>query len=77
MSSAAIVDKFCGNGAYDFMVETSRKSDELTKEKIDILSSDQSEEEKNLRIISLLEKIQAFQEIIRKGHRRFNLDISV
>ena len=70
--SATIIDDYHGKGAYNFMVETNKKSDELTKEKNELLSKPLDDE--NLeKVISLLERIKVFQELLRGGYKEFNI----
>ena len=69
---ATIVDKHYGRGTFNFMVETSKKSDELTKEKNELLSKPLDDENID-KVVFLLEKIQVFQELLREGYKEFNI----
>ena len=55
------------------MVETSKKSNELTKEKNELLSNTLDDEKNLAKVISLLERIQVFQELLRERYTEFKI----
>ena len=69
---ATIIDKYHAKGAFNFMAETSIKSDELTKEKNELLSKPLDDENLD-KVAPLLERIQVFQELLREGYKKFNI----
>ena len=69
---AKIIDDYYGEGAANFIAQTDEKSDELTKEKNELLSKPLDDENLD-KVIALLEKIQVFQELLREGYKKFNI----
>ena len=72
---AKIIDDYFGEGASKFIAETDKKSDELTREKNELLSKPLNDGDEDLkRVIILLEKIQAYQEILQEGYKKYGID---
>ena len=71
---AKMIDDYYGKKASKFIAETDKKSDELTREKNEPLSKPLSDGDEDLeKVIALLEKIQAYQEILWEGYEKFNI----
>ena len=71
---AKIIDEYFGEGASKFIAETDKKSDELTKEKNELSSKRVNDGDEDLeKVIALLERVQAYQEILREGYEKFNI----
>ena len=57
-----------------FLAETEEKSDELTREKNELLLKPLNDSDEDLeKAIALLEKIWTYQENLREGYGRFNM----
>ena len=73
--AANMLDDYLGRGASKFLAETDKKSDELTREKNELLSKPLNDGDEDLdKAIALLEKIKAYQEVLREGYDKYGIN---